>query len=449
MTSDTASEKQQSLRLTQPGRGGEITSGLIEDDTPVPTIPLMERVVDRYNLQCALQQVQRNKGSAGIDGMTVDDLPTFLKKHWPSIKTQLLNGSYQPQPVRQVLIPKPDGGTRALGIPTVVDRFIQQALLQVIQAEWDRTFSHFSFGFRPKRSAHHAVAWSQHYVNHGYKWVVDMDLEKFFDRVNHDKLMHRVKQRVDDKRVLILINRYLKAGVMINGYCESSLEGTPQGGPLSPLLGNLLLDDLDKELEKRGLHFVRYADDCNVYVKSKRAGERVLASITHWLSRYLKLTVNAQKSAVDRPWHRSFLGFTVSRRGKLKRRKVSDKSLKRFKLRIRVITRRTRGRTLNHIVTELRRYLLGWRAYFGYAEVKSPLRDLDKWVRRRLRSYIWKQWGRAQYRELRKRGIDRFLAWNTAKSAHGPWRLSASPALYKAFPNRYFVGLGVTSLVEC
>jgi RNA-directed DNA polymerase len=293
------------------------------------------------------------------------------------------------------------------------------------------------------------VAWSQHYVNHGYKWVVDMDLEKFFDRVNHDKLMHRVKQRVDDKRVLILINRYLKAGVMINGYCESSLEGTPQGGPLSPLLGNLLLDDLDKELEKRGLHFVRYADDCNVYVKSKRAGERVLASITHWLSRYLKLTVNAQKSAVDRPWHRSFLGFTVSRRGKLKRRKVSDKSLKRFKLRIRVITRRTRGRTLNHIVTELRRYLLGWRAYFGYAEVKSPLRDLDKWVRRRLRSYIWKQWGRAQYRELRKRGIDRFLAWNTAKSAHGPWRLSASPALYKAFPNRYFVGLGVTSLVEC
>lgn len=448
MMNRTASDKQQSLCLTPRGRGDETAHGSVEEDAPVKTLALMERVVERYNLFCALHHVQRNKGSAGIDGMTVDALPAFLKQHWPSIRSRLLDGSYQPQPVRRVLIPKAGGGSRALGIPTVIDRLIQQALLQVLQPEWDRTFSHFSFGFRPRRSAHHAVAWSQHYVNEGHKWVVDMDLEKFFDRVNHDKLMHRVKQRVEDPRVLKLINRYLTAGVMINGFCESSREGTPQGGPLSPLLANLLLDDLDKELERRELHFVRYADDCNIYVKSRRAGARVLTSITRWLIRELSLPVNERKSAVDRPWRRSFLGFTVSPRGQKKRRKVSEKSLKRFRQQVRMITRRTRGRTLNHIVMELRRYLLGWRAYFGYAEVKSPLRDLDKWVRRRLRSYLWKQWGRAQYRELRKRGVDQFLAWNTAKSAHGPWRLSKSPALYKAFPNRFFVGLGVPSLID-
>jgi len=438
------------LRLSpEMGRGDEIDTGLLEEDAPVKSTPLMERVVERYNLQTAFQKVKRNKGSAGIDGMSVDDLSSYLKDHWPLIRNQLLDGSYQPKPVKQVLIPKPDGGVRKLGIPTVLDRFIQQALLQVLQPEWDRSFSHFSFGFRPNRSAHHAVSWSQYYINEGYKWVVDMDLEKFFDRVNHDKLMCRVKQRMSDKRGLELINRYLKTGVMVNQAWQSSEEGTPQGGPLSPLLANLLLDDLDKELERRGHKFVRYADDCNIYVKSQNAGQRVLDSITKWLSSKLKLTVNMQKSAVDRPWNRSFLGFTFTKWGKVKRRKVSEKSLKRFKYKIRQLTRRTRGRTIHHIAKDLRQYLLGWKGYFGYAEVTSPLRDLDKWIRRKLRCYILKQWDRSGYRQMRKRGVDRQLAWNTAKSAKGPWRLSGSPGVYRALPKKYFRSLGIPELVEC
>lgn len=450
MNTGTASDKQIDLRLTQyAGLGDEACVGLLGDDAPVKTIPLMDRVVERFNMQCALQKVKSNKGSAGIDGITVDDLPAFLKVHWPLIKEQLLNGSYQPQPVKPVLIPKSDGGSRQLGIPTVLDRFIQQALLQVLQPEWDRSFSHFSFGFRPNRSAHHAVAWSQHYVNDGYSWVVDMDLEKFFDRVNHDKLMHRVKQRVEDKRVLKLINSYLKAGILDDQGWQQTEEGTPQGGPLSPLLANVLLDDLDQELERRGHKFVRYADDCNIYVKSKMAGQRVLSSITRWLSNKLKLTVNAQKSAVDRPWNRSFLGFTFTRGRKPKRRKVSEKSLRQFKHRVRKITQRTRGRTIQHIAEDLRRYILGWKGYFGYAEAKSPLRNLDKWVRRKLRCYIYKQWGRSGYRQMRSRGVDRWLAWNTAKSARGPWRLSGSPGIYRALPNKYFRMLGIPELVEC
>lgn len=443
----SASDNQLSLSLSQSDRGDEIRVRQLNDDAPVTSSTLMEQVVNRFNLFTALHNVQRNKGCAGIDGMTVDDLPSFLKQHWSDIKSQLLDGSYQPQAVKQVLIPKPDGGERKLGIPTVLDRLIQQALLQIIQPEWDRTFSHSSFGFRPYRSAHQAVEQSQRFINDGFKWVVDMDLEKFFDRVNHDVLMHRVKQRIDDKRVLKLINGYLKCGAMLGAEFVSSEEGTPQGGPLSPLLANLLLDDLDKELESRQLRFCRYADDCNIYVKSQRAGERVLRSITRWLDRKLKLTVNAQKSAVDRPWKRSFLGFTFTLGGKYKRIKVSDKSLKRFRQRIRGITRRTRGRTIKHIVYDLRNYLLGWKAYYGLATVRSPLRDLDKWIRRKLRCYIWKQWGRSGYRKLRARGVDRFLAWNTSKSAHGPWRLSHSPALYKALPKRYFDELGVPTLV--
>ena len=272
----------------------------------------MEKVVEAFNLRCALHKVQSNKGSAGIDGKTVDDLPAYLKQHWPGIKSQLLDGTYQPNPVKQVMIPKPGGGERKLGIPTVVDRFIQQALLQVLQPERDRTFSHSSFGFRPNRSAHQAVKLSQHYLNQGARWVVDMDLEKFFDRVNHDVLMSRIKRRVSDKRVLKLIDRFLKAGALSGGQYLESEEGTPQGGPLSPLLANLLLDDLDKELERRGHQFVRYADDCNIYVRSLLAGKRTLESISHWLKRKLKLTVNDEKSAVDRPWNRSFLGFTFS-----------------------------------------------------------------------------------------------------------------------------------------
>lgn len=445
MRQRTASEKQRELPLET---GGETLSGSMEEDAPVTDDQLMERVVSRNNLFKAYHRVKRNKGCAGIDGKTIDDLPTLLKQHWPSIKAQLLQGHYQPQAVKRVKIPKANGGQRPLGIPTVLDRLIQQALLQVLQPQWDRSFSHCSYGFRPNRSAHQAIAQSQDYINDGYKWVVDMDLEKFFDRVNHDKLMHKVKQRIKDKRVLKLINRYLKSGIVLDTQWEPSLEGTPQGGPLSPLLANLMLDDLDKELERRGHNFVRYADDCNIYVRSRRAGQRVLDSLTGYLSRHLKLTVNARKSAVDRPWKRSFLGFTFTRNGKAKRRKVSEGSLKCFKQTIKILTRRTRGRTIHHIIADLRNYIRGWKCYFGYSEVPSPLKDVEKWVRRKLRCYLWKQWGRSGYRQLRKRGVKRNLAWNTAKSAHGPWRLSQSPALVIALPWRYFSGLGLPNLVD-
>jgi RNA-directed DNA polymerase len=445
MRQRTASEKQRELPLET---GDETLSGSMEEDAPVTDDQLMERVVSRNNLFKAYHRVKRNKGCAGIDGKTIDDLPTLLKQHWPSIKAQLLQGHYQPQAVKRVIIPKADGGQRPLGIPTVVDRLIQQALLQVLQPQWDRSFSHCSYGFRPNRSAHQAIAQSQDYINDGYKWVVDMDIEKFFDRVNHDKLMHKVKQRIKDKRVLKLINRYLKSGIVLDAQWEPSLEGTPQGGPLSPLLANLMLDDLDKELERRGHNFVRYADDCNIYVRSRRAGQRVLDSLTRYLSRHLKLTVNARKSAVDRPWKRSFLGFTFTRNGKAKRRKVSEGSLKRFKQTIKKLTRRTRGRTIYHIIADLRNYIRGWKCFFGYSEVPRPLKDVEKWVRRKLRCYLWKQWGRSGYRQLRQRGVKRRLAWNTAKSAHGPWRLSQSPALVIALPWRYFSDLGLPNLVD-
>tara|TARA_R110001592_G_scaffold46416_1_gene147741 strand:- start:161 stop:1462 length:1302 start_codon:yes stop_codon:yes gene_type:complete len=421
--------------------------GSIKEYAPVINEQLMERVLERENLRRAFRQVKRNKGSAGIDGMTVDDLTTFVNQHWPKICEQLLKGTYRPMPVRQVEIPKPKGGTRKLGIPTVLDRLIQQALLQVLQAKWDGSFSHFSYGFRPGKSAHQAIRQSQSLINDGYTWTVDMDLEKFFDRVNHDKLMSLVKRRTSDVRILKLINSYLKAGAMQGNLWVAASEGTPQGGPLSPLLANVLLDEFDKELEARGHKFVRYADDCNIYVKSARAGERVLTSVTRYLSKELKLKVNSEKSAVDRPWNRTFLGFTFGPRGKHKPRKVSEESIQRFKYRIRQITKRTRGRTIDSIVKELSAYMQGWKAYFGITEVKSPLVDLAKWVRRKLRCYLWKQWGRSGYRQLRKRGIDRRLAWNTAKSAHGPWRLSGSPALRYALPKKYFSSVGIPELV--
>ena len=408
----------------------------------------MERVLEKENLKQALRQVRRNRGAPGIDGMTVDGLVAHLKTHWPVIRSSLMEGTYKPSPVRRVNIPKAGGGTRNLGVPVVLDRFVEQALLQVLQADWDPTFSKWSFGFRPGRSAHQAVSQAQAYVRGGYSWIVDIDLEKFFDRVNHDVLLSRVRSRVKDRRVVQLIHRFLRAGVFtLDGSLEPTPEGTPQGGPLSPLLANLLLDDLDKELERRGHRFVRYADDANIYVRSQRAGERVMASVTRFLDRRLRLIVNVTKSAVDRPWNRTFLGFTFTR-GRNNRRKVSGKSLKAFKAKVRKLTRRTRGRTMVRIVKELRRFILGWRGYFGFSEVPSPLRDLDKWVRRRLRSYHWKQWGRRGYRELRKRGVTRDLAWNTSKSAHVPWRLSRSPALAFALTARYFAGLGLPNLVE-
>ena len=426
------------IRPDEPGMG------VNNEDTPVT--PLMARVVARDNLRCALKQVIRNKGAPGIDGMTVEQLPGYLKHHWPTLKHQLLTGTYHPQPVKRVSIPKPSGEARHLGVPTVIDRFIQQALLQVMQQEWDDTFSESSFGFRPKRSAHQAVRQAQQFVRDGYRWTVDMDLAKFFDSVNHDILMHRIKQRIGDRAVLILIHRILQADVSIDGQRQPNRAGTPQGGPLSPLLANLLLDDLDKTLEARGHRFARYADDCNIYVKSQRAGHRVLANLKRYLCTRLKLTINEAKSAVDRPWRRTFLGFTMS--PKDKRLKVSEKALVAFKQKVRRLSRRTRGRTIYTIVSELRKFLQGWKAYYQLAEVTSPLRDIDKWIRRRLRSYLWKQWGRRGYRELRKRGVERELAWNTCKSAHGPWRLSQSPALYRALSNKYFAELGLPSVYQ-
>jgi RNA-directed DNA polymerase len=445
MRPHSAPEKQQTLTLET---GGEVVAGSDREDTPVVHDRRMERVLDRDNLRRAFRQVKRNKGSAGIDGMTVDDLTAFVQQHWPRIAAQLLEGTYRPQPVRQVEIPKPKGGVRKLGIPTVLDRLIQQALLQVLQAEWDRSFSHSSYGFRPGRSAHQAIHQAQRYINEGYRWTVDMDLEKFFDRVNHDKLMTLVKQRITDERILKLINRYLKAGAMVGNVWAPASEGTPQGGPLSPLLANLLLNELDKELERRGHRFVRYADDCNIYVKSQRSGQRVLASITGYLHRRLKLTVNEEKSAVGRPWERVFLGFTFTRRDREKRRKVSEDAIRQFKYRVRKITRRTRGRTMQTVIDELVVYLRGWKGYYGFAQVKSPIRDLEKWVRRKLRCYHLKQWGRSGYRQLRKRGVSVKLAWNTAKSAHGPWRLSHSPGLRQALPRQYFASMGLPDLVE-
>jgi RNA-directed DNA polymerase len=400
-------------------------------------------VLDRENLKQALRKVIRNGGSPGIDGMKVKELTGYLKREWPNLRNQLESGMYMPQPVKRVSIPKPGGGQRHLGIPTVLDRFIQQAVLQVLQEEWDSSFSESSYGFRPNRNAHQAIRQSKRYIKRGYRWVVDMDLEKFFDRVNHDKLMHEVRRKVSDRRIEGLIRRYLKAGIQIHEKLIEPSLGTPQGGPLSPFLANLLLDRLDKELERRGHRFVRYADDCNIYVRSRRAGHRVLRSISLYLSNHLRLQVNETKSAVGRPWERKLLGFTYSRRLNFM---LSAQALKRFKARIREITYRTRGRRIEEIVRELRRYMTGWYAYFKIIEVRSILKELDSWVKRRLRCYLWKQWGRRGYKELRRRGVSRDLAWNTCKSAHGPWRLSRSPALAFALPASYFASLGLPRL---
>lgn len=436
----SASDKQRKLSAATQD---ETAGGAREQADPVDV--LMERVLERDNLKRALNKVRSNKGGPGIDGMSVDQLSDLLRLQWPCIREQLRCGAYRPSPVRTVLIPKGNGAVRRLGVPTVLDRFIQQALLQVLQSEWDPTFSHSSFGFRPKRSAHQAVASAQGYVRAGYSWVVDIDLEKFFDKVNHDVLMHRVRRRVKDARVLCLIGRMLRAGAIHAGTFSATTQGTPQGGPLSPLLANVLLDELDRELERLGHRFVRYADDCNIYVRSRRAGERVLASVRGFLEKQLKLKVNEHKSAVDRPWKRRILGFTFTRH-RPNRLMVSAKAIDAFKHAVRAVTRRTRGRTLKQIIDELRMTLLGWKAYFGRAEVNSPLKALDQWVRRRLRCYQWKQWGTRGYRALRELGVSRELAWNTAKSAHGPWRLSRSPALTIALPGAYFARLGLPTL---
>jgi RNA-directed DNA polymerase len=417
-------------------------------ESPADTERLMEEVCERENCQQALRRVKGNKGSPGVDGMTVRELPGYLKQHWPAIREQLLSGTYSPQPVRRVEIDKPDGsGVRKLGVPTVLDRFIQQAVLQVLQGRWDRTFSDHSYGFRPGRSAHQAVARAQQYVSEGYRVVVDLDLEKFFDRVCHDKLMARIAARVSDKRLLKLIRAFLTSGVVENGLVSTVDEGTPQGGPLSPLLSNLVLDELDRELERRGHRFVRYADDSNVYVRSERAGQRVMKSLTAFIAQRLKLKVNGAKSAVARPTDRKFLGFSFTRQ-KEPRRRIAPKALQRFKERVRELTCRTGGVSLQHMVERLSTYLRGWRSYFGFCETPSVLHSLDQWLRRRLRAVQWTQWkrGSTRFAELRKRNVGRDLAAKTAASAHGPWRLANSQALAYALPNAYFDSLGLPRL---
>ena len=427
--------------------GSESSAAKREPDSPAVFEQLMEEVCQRSNLEEALRRVRANRGSPGIDGITVDGLVEHLKQHWPAIREQLLQGTYQPQPVKRVEIPKPDGGVRKLGIPTALDRFIQQAVLQVLQKRWDPTFSPSSYGFRPRRSAHQAVTAAQGFIAEGYRYVVDLDLEKFFDRVNHDILMGRIAKRINDPRLLRLIRAFLNAGVMENGLVSSTDEGTPQGGPLSPLLSNIVLDDLDRELTQRGLRFARYADDCNIYVRSRRAGERVMHGVTRFLTTRLKLKVNEQKSAVARPWERKFLGFSFTN-GKAPKRRIAPTALLRFREKVRELTRRTRGVSLDAMVTKLSRYLQGWRGYFSFCETPSVLRDLDSWIQRRLRAVLWKQWrrGKTRFAELRKRNVSRDLAAQTAGSCHGPWRISKSPALHFAFPTAYFTSLRLPKL---
>ena len=431
-----------------PDEGTESTTAKLSTESQANTDKLIEEACEKENLKEALRRVRANAGAAGVDGMTVKELPDYLRENWPRLKEELLSEIYRPQPVRRVEIPKSGGGTRKLGIPTVVDRFVQQAVLQVLQERWDPTFSEHSYGFRPGRSAHQAVEKAQEYIQQGYDWVVDLDLEKFFDRVNHDVLMSRVARRIIDKRMLKLIRGFLNSGAMENGLVGPTDEGTPQGGPLSPLLSNLLLDELDRELERRGHRFVRYADDCNIYVRSERAGQRVMEGVKRFLTRKLRLKVNETKSAVARPKDRKFLGFSFVC-GELVKRCIAPQTIRRFKERIRELTRRTRGISIERMIEELRPYMLGWRGYFGFCETPSILKDLEGWTRRRLRCLLWKQWkrGKVRFNELRSRGVREVLAAQTAGSAHGPWRLSHSPGVNHALPNTFFDSLGLPTLV--
>jgi group II intron reverse transcriptase/maturase len=408
-------------------------------------------VVERENMWLALKQVERNKGAAGVDKITVEQLRAYLREHWLRIKEELLAGSYQPQPVRKVEIPKPGSkGMRMLGIPTVIDRLIQQALHQVLSPLFELSFSESSYGFRPQRSAQQAVLKAREYVREGRRWVVDIDLEKFFDRVNHDVLMSRLARRIKDKRVLRLIRRYLQAGMMANGLATARREGTPQGGPLSPLLSNILLDELDKELERRCHKFCRYADDCNIYVRSRSAGERVMKSLTRFLERRLRLQVNAGKSAVARPWERKFLGYSLTwhREARLK---VAASAVQRLKEKLREIFRRGRGRNVGKLIeAELTPLLRGWMNYFRLAEVKGVFDELDSWIRRKLRCLIWRQWKRpiARANGLLRRGLPQPRAWESATNGRGPWWNAGASHMHAAFPKSYFDRCGLLSLLE-
>jgi RNA-directed DNA polymerase len=411
----------------------------------------MEAVVERENMVRALERVEANKGAPGVDGLPVEALRGYLKAHWPKIKEELLSGGYQPQPVRRVEIPKPGGkGMRQLGIPTVVDRLIQQAVHQVLSPTFEEGFSEHSYGFRPQRSAWQAVQAARQHVAEGRRWVVDLDLEKFFDRVNHDILMSQVAQKVPDKRVLRLIRRYLQSGVLVGGLVEARAEGTPQGGPLSPLLSNILLDDLDQELERRGHAFCRYADDCNIYVQSKRAGERVMASVSRYLERRLKLKVNQAKSAVDRPWNRKFLGYSLTWHER-PRLKVAAESVERMKGKLRHLFRMGRGRNLQRLIQEdVSPLLRGWINYFRLAEVKGIFEEVDGWVRRKLRCIVWRQGKRVWPRValLRRHGLSEERACQSATNGRGPWWNSGASHMNEAFPKAYFDRLGLVSLLD-
>jgi len=414
-------------------------------ESPTDGSRLMDIILERGNMFRALKRVRENKGAPGIDGMTVNELPGYLKRHWLKIRINLLSGEYKPFPVRRKEIDKPEGGVRLLGIPTVLDRLVQQAIAQVLQQIWDPTFSEFSFGFRPGRSQHDAVLRAKSYLLSGYKHIVDIDLSKFFDRVNHDRLMSRLATRVQDKRVLKLIRDFLTAGVMIDGLVSPSNEGTPQGGPLSPLLSNIVLDELDKELEKRGLNFVRYADDAVIYVKSRKSAERVMNSTTTFITKRLRLKVNEEKSSVSRPWLSKYLGFSfISMYGQTKIR-IHKKSIKRFKDRVRELTDRNCGKSMVQIIAQLNRFLKGWWNYYRLAEARYIFKELNNWIIRRLRCIKWKQWKnpRTKVRELRKRGISHRYAVSCGNARKKHWRMSRVKWVVFALPKNYFLSLGL------
>lgn len=410
---------------------------------------LMEMILSRENLIEALKRVEKNKGSHGIDGMSVKSLRRHLYKNWDTLCDSLRKGAYQPNPVRRVEIPKPNGGVRLLGIPTVTDRFIQQAIAQVLTPLFDPTFSEHSYGFRPNRRGHDAVRKARGFISEGYRWVIDMDLEKFFDKVNHDKLMGILAGRIQDRLVLKLIRKYLQAGIMINGVVYDAEEGTPQGGPLSPLLSNILLDKLDKELERRGHKFVRYADDCNIYMKSKKAGERVMNSITCFIEQKLKLKVNRGKSAVDRPWKRKFLGFsfTVNKKPKVR---IANESIRKLKAKIRDLTSRSKPIPMEVRIEKLNQYLTGWCGYFALADTPSKFKEFDEWIRRRLRMIEWKQWKnpKTRVRKLKSLGVPDHKAYEWGNSRKKFWRIASSPILHKTLDNSYWSNRGLKSLYQ-
>jgi RNA-directed DNA polymerase len=416
-----------------------------ETQSPAEDVQLMEIILDRQNMLRAYRRVLANKGAPGVDGMTVGQLKSFLKRCWPKIRQVLLEGTYKPLPVRRKEIRKPTGGVRLLGIPAVLDRLIQQAIAQVLQPIWDPTFSDKSFGFRPGRGAHDALACAKTYVQDGYRYIVDIDLEKFFDQVNHDRLMSRLATRVNDKRVLKLIRRFLTSGVMIGGLVSPTDRGTPQGGPLSPLLSNIVLDQFDKELEKRNLRFVRYADDCVIYVRSKRAAERIMESVSRYITNKLRLKVNESKSNVSHPWWNAYLGFSFTSKRDNPRIRIHSKAIKRMKQRVRELTSRSGGRSLEQLIYRLNQYLKGWWIYFGKAEVSAGFKSINYWIIRRLRSIVWKQWKnyRTRIRELKKRGISHSTAVPVGCSRKGPWRMSKVKWVAFALPRAYFTSLGL------